>query len=484
MASSSVVGGIHTLVSRFLQSAPISLERPLIVGVSGGPDSLTLLYAVSDLRNSLDLDLWGVHLDHGLRGVQGDEDARFVALELKKLDIPAIVERADVISLRDERRMSLEEAAREARYAFFHRAAQKAGAAAVLLGHTSDDQVETVLMNLIRGAGLAGLRGIEAVGSWKPQRGSRELTLVRPLLQVSREETMAYCRSRGLVPRIDESNMSTEFTRNRLRNLLIPSLEGYNPRIKNSLLRLSQSASQDLAYIEHQVRLAWPEVVEQSRSGLALRRREFSTLEPSIKSHLLRMAVKEVKGDLKNVEMRHIEQMGRLIEGPAGKHLDLPGGVALTVSYRTARIAYRDAEDCPLPPLSGEHRIQVPGCTSIPGWWVSASRVESREWSSGDPYTAYLDADAVGASRLLVRTRKDGDRFRPLGVAQESKLQDFMTDAKVPRSWRDRVPLVTSFDRITWVVGYRVADWSKVRSDTQSVLVMKFQARGESEGIK
>ncbi|MBI4298335.1 MAG: tRNA lysidine(34) synthetase TilS [Chloroflexi bacterium] len=483
MTDKRVVERVHREVARVLRDSGFAKRELLVVAVSGGPDSLTLLYSLNALRDSFGLQLHGAHLNHGLRGADADEDAEFVAKTLQSLGLPCTVERAEVAAFRAKERLSLEEAARKVRYLFLSRVAAEVGASAVALGHTSDDQAETILMNLLRGTGLSGLRGIALFTSAPMVSDMPEITALRPLLNVTREETEAYCRAQGLSPRRDETNLSSRFTRNRLRNELLPLLQQYNPNIKDSLLRLSRSAAEDLAYIEKEVDKAWAGVITERPRGLELDRSAFSSLDTAIQHHLLRRAVNHVKGDLGNVERNHIQNMARLMQRGAGKSLDLPGQVTFSVSYATATLSSVMEEPCPLPPLDGEHRLNIQGETLLPGWQVSAVVPDPEsascyllreEQGRGDSYSAVLSLEATGRE-LWIRRRRPGDRFQPLGMAQEKKLQNFMVDSKIPRSWRDRIPLVVSPRGIVWVVGYRIAEWAQVQEATTGTIRLHFQ---------
>ena len=464
----------------------------LVVAVSGGPDSLALLHALHRLQDELGLRLHGAHLDHRLRGAASEEDRRFVTRTFSRLGMDFTVEGTDVLAHRRARRLSLEEAAREVRYAFLARTASAQGAAAVALGHTSDDQAETVLMHIIRGAGLTGLRGMTPVARHTFE--GRECTLLRPLLRVSREDTEAYCRHAGVEPRRDASNLSTEPTRNRIRLELIPLLKRYNPAVRDALVRLSLSASRDLSYVEECVEGVWREVTSQDRDALSLNRKAFRRLPAALQFHLLRRAVRSVKGDLENVEQGHLESMVRLAVGPAGKHLDLPAGLRFSVGYEKATIGQAHPANGPTEPFRGVHSLEVPGETLIPGWRVEARLVSreadgrehppnqgTAEMEMGDAALsrcrmATLDAESLDG-RLLVRSRRPGDRVQPLGMTGSKKLQDFMVDAKIPRDQRDGVPLVVSKKGIAWVVGWRIADWARMRPDTRHTLELRFTPR-------
>ena len=504
---------LHRHVRTVLEQSGLAPGKCVVAAVSGGPDSLAMLHALHHLRDDLELSLHGAHLDHGLRGEASKADARFVAQVFRRLGVPYTLEEANVAAFRNERRLSLEEAAREVRYEFLGRVAIEQEADAIALGHTADDQAETVLMHIIRGAGLTGLRGMGAVT--RRAFNGRDVDLVRPLLHVSRRETVEYCRALKLEPRQDESNLTPELARNRVRIELLPLLERYNPAIRDALARLSRSASQDVAYMEGEVTRVWHEAVRQDESGISVDRQFFSRQAPALQSHLLRRAVLSVKGDLDDIQQDHIDGMARLMAGPAGKSLDLPGGIRFSVSYADATLSPSALDPTTMPSLEGEHKLALPGETTLPGWLVTAELLDprmsdtqtpdlSREEPRGQPATevaglradvsntmtpnfsrgasqehaAHLDYDSIGG-QLWVRSRRPGDRFQPLGMSQSKKLQDFMVDSRVARPWRDRVPLVVSPRGIAWVVGYRIAEWARVRDEKNRRLELRFRPRAE-----
>lgn len=449
----------------------------LAVAVSGGPDSLALLYSLHRLRDQLKLRLYGAHLDHGMRGAASDEDRGFVAETFRAMGIGYTVEQADVPAYQRAHRLSPEDAAREVRYRFLARVASEQGAVAVALGHTSDDQAETVLMHIIRGSGLSGIRGMETLS--RRLVDGRQCAFTRPLLGISRAETEAYCRSLGLRPRLDESNLSTGPARNRLRLELLPLLEGNNPGVRGALLRLARSAAADLAYLEECVDRVWGEVARWDGATLSLDRTAFLRLPESLRSHVLRRAVEAVKGDLENVEQSHIEGMSRLAGGPVGRGIDLPSGVRFQVGYTEATLGHARREEAASGPLEGERPLEVPGTTLLPGWRVEARLVDPEAGPPGDGglpdgcHAAVLDCDSLGG-RPWVRSRRPGDRVQPLGMSGSKKLQDFMVDSKIPREHRDRVPLVVAPAGIAWVVGWRTAEWARVRPETAVALELRF----------
>lgn len=480
--SASPVNRLDRSVDDALDRAGLPRGSTVVVAVSGGPDSLALLHALDRAARGGRVRLHGAHLDHRLRGEASSADARFVAEVFHGLGIESTVDDADVAAYQREHGLSLEDAARRVRYEFLGRVAAERKAAAIALGHTSDDQAETVLMHLIRGSGLTGMAGMRELS---PRLLSgRPVLLLRPMLMVSRQETEAYCLELALAPRQDESNLLPDVTRNRIRAEIMPLLEQFNPAVRDALVRLARSVSLDADYLADEVSRVLPEVgrMDESSQAFTIDREAFSHLPPSLQGHLLRRAFQEVTSTLEDLRQSHVDEMARLIAGPAGRSLDLPSGLAFTVDYESAAIGPSGADRCPLPPLEGEVELAVPGETRVGGWTVSTAVVErpglaGPEGESWQAYEAALDAKSMEGP-LLVRTRRPGDRFQPLGMSGSKKLQDFMVDSKVPRAWRDRVPLVVAQGRIAWVVGWRPAEWAKARDDGSPDLVIGFRQDG------
>ena len=454
---------------------PTLTSRSVVAAVSGGPDSMALLILLDWLRGTLGFELHVAHADHGLRGEEAQEDARFVESAARDMGLPVTIGRLDVDALRAGSRMSVEEAAREARYAFLVETAAGIEASAIALGHTADDQAETVLMHLLRGSGTGGLAGMPEVSLLPESRYGERMALVRPLLDFTKAETRAYCKLRGVTPREDSSNSSLEFTRNRVRLELMPRLEQYNPRFRDALLRLSASAARDLDFLEQTVSEARQQLeVSGVQGGTAVSRSGFRALHPAVRRHLLRLVYRELAGATKELTHRHVEDMVRLASGRTGAWTALPGGLRYEVGYDTLRLTH--AGDPPAAAfLAGEHELSIPGETYVGGWCVNAELLPSvRENAEGSSHLALLDADRAG-HRLCVRSRRPGDRITPLGMTGSRKVQDVMVDDKTPAAERDGVPLVVSEHGVAWVVGHRLAHWARVREDTERVLRLEFR---------
>lgn len=448
----------------------------LVVAVSGGADSVCLLHILVECRTRLGVELHVAHLNHQLRGAESDADAEYVLGLARRLGVPATVERRDVADYCTARGLSLEEAAREVRYSFLAEIAREMGTSKVVVGHTRDDRVETVLLHLLRGTGIAGLSGLQprSVLRCGEQHGGR-LEIVRPLLEVTKQETWDYCRKHGLEPCSDSSNVEPIFLRNRIRLELLPLLRSYNRSIDTALLRLADIASDEISFIEEQLSLLWDRLASEEKGILYLDKGELATLPRALQRQAFRFAVKRLRGDLKDIEADHIEAMIDFLSKSAGRRLSLPQGLSLSVEYGRLALMSSQALVCPFPPIVGTFDINIPGETDLAGWRVKAE-ILGKPVEDGDGFAASLDLDKTGR-KLMVRCRRPGDRFQPLGMSQTKKLQDFMVDSRIPRSWRDRVPLVCSPDQILWVVGWRIDDRVKVTETTREVLHLKFERK-------
>ncbi len=462
--------------------------KKVLVGVSGGSDSVCLLHVLMTLREQLRCTIHVVHLNHMLRGVESDVDAQYVSWLAQGLGVESTIGQRCVKDYQVEHHLSLEEAAREVRYQFFAQIARSSGAEQIALGHTADDRAETLLMHLIRGSGSYGLQGIQPSISLVPSRelrvegSSSQLMVVRPLLETSHIETKIYCEEHHLTPREDASNLDTSFFRNRIRGELLPLLQSYNPNITSSLLRTAQILSDDCDFFAQQVVQLWDKVIKEEGETLVIDVTEMCTLHPALQGYLFREALQHLLGNLRDINRRHIESMKRALSLPVGKKIVLPRGLYLYVDYDKLRLCH--GEEIPLlPTLDSERRLQVPGQTKLPGWGVRASirhKGESQVWDmesvSSTPCEARASFDLAGTGdRLVVRGRRQGDTFYPLGMGKPKKIQDFMVDAKIPRNWRERVPIVCSPQQIVWVVGWRIDDRVKVTSRTTKVLSLEFR---------
>lgn len=487
----------------------------MVVGLSGGPDSLCLLHVLTRLREAYEMLLHVAHLNHGTRGAASDADAEFVRATTAQWNLPVTVEKRDVPRLADEHGLAFEEAARRARYAFLCRVAAQVGASLIAVGHNADDQAETVLMHVIRGSGLAGLRGMlprtpitsyrlltplggAASGDGHPP-GSRwgadgdvseprpTPDIIRPLLGVPRVDIEHYCAAHDLKPRFDRSNLDTTYFRNRLRHELLPELETYNPKIRERLCHMARVAAADYELLVDARQETWGEVVREEREdAVVFDQAAWQALPVALQRSTLRHAAYRLRRSLRDVTFVHVENAREVaLDGETGKASSLPMGLELTVGYDTLTIS--DAgqpspppdepflwSDDPLP-------VPVPGTIPLPETdWVLEARGLNR-WTMPEitapdhPWTGFFDAEAL-ADPLVLRPRRRGDRFQPLGMrGHHVKVSELMINLKIPEAWRNHVPLLVAAGEILWVCGYRVAESARVTPDTESVIMLHFE---------
>ncbi|MBI2885660.1 MAG: tRNA lysidine(34) synthetase TilS [Chloroflexi bacterium] len=478
------------------QLSPLDHAAPLLVGVSGGQDSVCLLHVLWRLAPELSIRLVVAHLNHGLRGEQGAADAAFVRALCQELAVPCVVERRDVTGYLESHASvsSVEEAAREVRYAFFAQAAQGCGASTVAVGHTADDQVETVLLHLIRGSGLQGLGGMDSVGVWQDPASGQRLRVIRPLLTARRSETEAYCSAHGLHFRTDISNLSAHLSRNRLRLETLPQLRKINPGVDQALLRLAQHAQEEERYWRRAVAAVWPDVGEERPStlrqaqdtagsghrpnGVALRVAQMRALPPPLAKRVLQEAYGRLVPGARGLEAVHLDALLGLVVGPRGRALHLGQGVLAERAGGVIELRRRViAGSCGVP--AAPVPLAVPGQTRWSGWVITARLCEGAVLPRpGNPLQAHLDYRQTG-QRLLVRGRRPGDRVHPLGLGGSKKLQDLLVDGRVPRSSRDAVPLIEAGDRVAWVGGLRVCEPFQVTEATTTTLALELAPEGE-----
>ena len=488
----SVTGRLESQAANALVRAGLSGNGAiLVVGVSGGPDSSALLHCLSRLSERHCLRLHAAHLNHDFRGEEAEEDARAAAALAAGLGIPATVEQRDVAEHQKQRRISsFEHAARELRYSFLAEVAEETGSSGVAVGHTSDDLAETVLLHILRGTGIQGLRGMSESSPWPFPGNNSSLRLFRPLLTVTRADTESYCRELGHQYREDTGNLLYRFTRNRVRHNLMPLLAAeYNPRVRESLVRLSRTAALESEYLTAEVERVWRQAAEEGDDAVVFDRAALADLHPALQKLLFRKAYACLTGDTRRLGERHLEAMAELTRtAKTGRGADLPNGLRFQRHYDSLRLSRHSEAAGPFPKLQGVYRLDIPSLEAGEAvhqagpWRVTLQRDASFVPGEGEepglgPWAAYLDPEAL-EQPLEVRTRRPGDRIQPLGMSGEKKLQDFFSDARVPRECRDRVPLLVARRGIAWVVGYRIADWTRVKADGAAVRVT-FEAAGE-----
>ncbi len=425
---------------------------------------MTLLHALWEIRGDFHLSMVVAHLDHGLRP-EGEKEANFVRKGAGKLGIPFFHRKGDVRAWQKEKGLTTQEAARELRYAFLREIAKTHKASKIALGHTADDQAESILMRILRGAGTRGLSGIPPV---------REGVFIRPLIEVWREEVESFLKEKKVAFLQDPSNQSDQYLRNRVRHELLPLLEGYNPRVRQNLVQMA-----DLFRAEEEF---WEDLLEEKfLTVIRNRRKDFVALDiPSLTTQPLpvrfrcfRTAIEKVQGHLRRVSLPHILAIENLLKSrEPNKILKLPQGLCVTKAYQVLNFSRAKEEMIPF-----EHPVPGPGYMEIQEIgramrfdFLTRKRKVPLEDS---PNIALLDFDDLNFP-LTIRSFRPGDRFQPLGMEGEKKVKNMFIDCKIPSFQRKRIPLLCQGERLLWVAGVRIDHRARIKPETQRILRVEF----------
>ncbi len=452
----------------------------MLVGVSGGPDSMALLYLLSRLAHDLKIGIGVAHLDHCLRGASAVRDAEVVRRAAAELRYSCHIGHARIIKVKQQLGLSLEEAARRIRYAFFNKTMANAGYNKLALGHQSDDNAEQMLMALMRGTGPRGLSGIA------PVRGKH---IIRPLINARRSQIETFIAEEGITCVLDESNNDLRFMRNRIRHRLLPLLSSeYNPLIEANLNQLADVMRTEETWIDGLVAAEFEHaLINHEKGTITLSAEAVNQAHPALGRRLVRKAIEELTGTLRRITFSHVQAVLHLLtDGCGEKELHLPGGIrARRTGDRLMMVIApgrcRSAVD---PAMEGKAVsttvISPPFPSSVEikemaiGLRFSTCRPNQLpQWADVGRNQAYFDLARLSLP-LTVRPSIPGDRFTPLGAAGSQKLKKYFIDHRIHRQDRAMVPVLEDKQRIIWLVGQRIDDHAKVTADTSDVLCVEF----------
>ena len=417
----------------------------VLAACSGGPDSLALVHVLQHLAEEQRFRLAVAHVDHCFRGEASAADERFVAEFCRQQQLPYQAVAIDVPGYLKEHGGSSQDAARRLRYQWLLETARAMGASYIALGHHADDQAETFLLHLLRGAGAEGLAAM----------AEQEALLVRPFLQVRRHEIEEYCSEQGLKPRLDESNLKDKYLRNRIRHHLLPNLRDYNPGIVSAITRTADIIREEHDFVRQEALKAQERCVFWLDNSCQVELLAYASYHPAVQRELWRQVLEKKRGSLTGICFVHVENLLKLAaEGRTGAVQTLPGGWQVRKDYDCLVLEpLAAAAQGPSREAGWQREVDVPSVTVLP----DGSRLET-SWlafaKAADSAVLALPWEAV-ALPLVVRFRQPGDVFQPAGMGGRKKLKDYLIDAKVPQSQRDQLPLLCDAQGILWVAGLR-----------------------------
>lgn len=448
----------------------------ILVAVSGGVDSVVLLRILSKLQSELEIELGVAHLDHQMRD-DSHEDRVFVEGLALELGVPCFSEAVDVPAFIEREKRSPEEAARNARYRFFENVASNWGSSKIAVAHNLDDRAETLLLNLLRGSGLDGLSGIPAI------RDLGSAKLIRPLFECSREQIELHAKSNNWAYRIDPTNSDPKYTRNRIRQDLMPQLLDLNPNLLETLARTSANLKKAGDYIAAVAEDAYSALVlSEDESAITLDREQILEASKFLMENIIRVAIKRLKGDLDGIESVHLERaISELQKRQSGNRIPFIQDICMVIEPNKIIIGKGELTQTPLNPY--EFELELSGAQRFDeiGWSFSVEVTDATSQKTAGCLEALLDFDKI-TQPLFVRNRRPGDRFEPFGMGGKKKVQDIFVDAKIPRSERDKIPIICDQQGILWVVGVRTGERGRVTSKTERVLRLSAVSIDRSEG--
>ncbi|MGI6049995.1 MAG: tRNA lysidine(34) synthetase TilS [Acetivibrionales bacterium] len=449
----------------------------VVIGVSGGADSVCLLKVLIELRQEYDLKLFVVHVNHGLRGIEADKDQAYVMEICRDWGINAKACFVNIKNLSKKLGVSEEEAGREARYRVFSKVLDNLSYDYIAVAHNRDDRAETVMLNIIRGAGLDGLCGM-------PIKQGR---IIRPLFNVSRSEIEEYLKLNNIPYCIDSTNNENEYTRNRIRNMLFPKIkEWFDADPANQLIRLSELVIPERNYLDKETKKYYNiALIKEALSGsdndeIIFSAQSLASLSIAISKRIIRLAWERINGDRKNLEAVHVDQILSLcLNSRTGKNVSLPNGIDAIISYERLIFSRRVKKKV----KSFSYSIDKEGITEVIeiGGALKSRVIDQKEYrklcadkkNSERDLTQFFDLDLINGE-ILIRSRLDGDRIRPYNSAGEKKLKDFFIDQKVPRDQRTVIPLIAQGQRIAWIIGMRTSEDFRAREDSKRIWMLSW----------
>jgi tRNA(Ile)-lysidine synthase len=450
------------IVSRRL----IKPKDKVLVALSGGPDSVFLLYALLALREELKINIIAGHLNHCLRGEESDRDEAFAKTLAKKEGVKLLSAQRDVAGYAKRHKLSIETAARELRRDFLHKIADKYNCQKIATGHNLNDQAETVLMHIIRGSGLTGLKGIPAINE----------KIIRPMLGIGREEILEYLRLNKIAWREDSTNKSPDHTRNRIRLTLIPQLKKYNPQIVQSLSHLAESAGSDLDLVEQLAEQAFKQAAKIHKAKINIDLSLFNSYNKGLQRNVLRLAVLHLARQGVVPGFETVENCIHLMAGRVGSRLEVLPGIWCITGYKTAEIVIPSTSTV-VKKDSAVKKLTVPGKTIFNSHLIISKIIGPHILGKAlirSADTVYYDWDRLKEMDITVGKRRPGDAMVPFGSSHKKKTKEIFIEAKVAQAKRDPWPVIRCGNEIIWLAGLKRSNHAPVNKETKNILKLEF----------
>lgn len=439
----------------------------IVLGLSGGPDSVCLLHILKQLEEEYDISIYAAHLNHQIRGIEAQKDVMYISQLCDSLGVKFFVKSINVPEYCKKNGLSIEEGARKLRYEMFYEIKQKTKSNKIAIGHNLNDQAETILMRMMRGTGLQGLKGIEY---------KRDETIIRPILDIERSSIEAYCEEYNLNPRIDSTNLENIYTRNKIRLDLIPYMqENFNTNVIESICRMGNNLKLDNDYIEEEGNKKFKEVSKlNNNTSVEIILDKYIDLHKAIKSRIIRNSIKYILGDTNFVDQKHIEDVFDLEnEDKINKKLVLPRGLFVyrnsdSILFTNEEITYEDFEFNYNVPKDGVIKIKETG-VFIETKTMSVERFKSMK---ADKSSKGFDLDKFKGG-IVVRNRESGDKIKLAGGSK--KLKSLFIDLKIPREERSKIPVLVDNEEVVCVGDYKISENYKIDANTKEVLKITFK---------
>jgi tRNA(Ile)-lysidine synthase len=426
----------------------IEQDDSIVIAISGGPDSVAMTHLLHSIQAEYNLTLYGVHLDHELRGEASKNDAKFVEDFLNTLGIQSFIFSKNITQMAQELNITFEEAGRIERYQLFEQVKKETQSNKIAIGQNKNDQAETILFRLFRGTGLDGLTGIDYV---------REDNVIRPIMDLTREEIENYCEKHHLKTRTDHTNFKTVYSRNKIRLEVLPYLEKhFNDNIIETLWRLGDLLTEDKKLIDRVINDFYEDNVQIHDNVYTIKLENFNNEMFAMQSRTLRKIILEINDSLQGVSYQNIQDVITLAEESSSGKFIMIQDIKCMVEYGYLKF-YKNNRRF----KKSEKELQI--------------RLIAKEEITfdNDNYKIYIDYDQV-QGKIYERYRQDGDQFKPFGMSGTKKVKDFFIDEKVPQEKRDTIPLVCDDKEIIWIVGYRMNENYKITNDTQRIAELRY----------